>query len=848
MLPSPGRQNSRKFASISSGSLAPDPRLAPLETDIWLRVMGTPIPATTDTKKHKLVNLLCEFPRKAGAATFVRDKTTQTDYGMATSSLYRAVLRRRVQQFRQWQRRPLSTNKAEPSSPKTNSDLKNVGAESQIPTPNNVPTLPFWQRLGPFTRAAQAYGRAQRKRPLTTQLCSSLVIYFCSDISAQYMGKREYDPVRTGRSLIIGAISSMPSYKWFVWLSTSFNYPSRLLSLATKVIVNQLCFTPIFNTYFFGMQALLAGENLGEIWTRIKRTVPTSFLNSCKLWPAVTAFSFTFIPLEYRSLFAGVIAVGWQTYLSFLNRQAEEEGGKQVVAGSAPTVREPPPKPLSSGLAQLPLPDMAAPYLRARPSLSSAVRPLTTTRIAARAAPRRLASTSSSPASESLLLARLKTVLLSGLGTVSLYATYYYVTDTRASVHRWIVPPLLRAVYPDAEDAHHAGTTSLKNLYAVNLHPRERLSQSDAETPGNPLSIYVFGTELANPIGISAGLDKDADVPDALFALGAAVVEVGGCTPLPQAGNPRPRVFRVPSIDGMINRYGLNSRGADAMAARLRDRLRKFARTLGLTEQELLNEQETTGIPTGSLQPGKLLLVQIAKNKGTDEKDVNAVIRDYVYCVNRLAPYADVLVVNVSSPNTPGLRDLQSTEPLTKLLSAVVDEANRTDRKRKPKVMVKVSPDEDDDAQMEGVVQAVWTSGVDGVIVGNTTKRRTGLVPQGVKLSGKEQRALMEDGGFSGPAQFDQTLSLVGRYRKLLDSYSLQSSSGESGEGAGTGTLPAHKVIFATGGITNGKQALQVLNAGASVAQVYTGLTYGGPGTITRIKGEMREQLSVKDK
>ncbi|KAK3366502.1 hypothetical protein B0H63DRAFT_498190 [Podospora didyma] len=645
---------------------------------------------------------------------------------MATSSLYRAVFRRRVQQFRQWQRRPLSTNKAEPSSPKTNSDLKNVGAESQIPTPNN------------------AYGRAQRKRPLTTQLCSSLVIYFCSDISAQYMGKREYDLVRTGRSLIIGAISSMPSYKWFVWLSISFNYPSRLLSLATKVIVNQLWFTPIFNTYFFGMQALLAGENLGEIWTRIKRTVPTSFLNSCKLWPAVTAFSFTFIPLEYRSLFAGVIAVGWQTYLSFLNRQAEEEGGKQ-----------------------LPLPDMAAPYLRARPPLSSAVRPLTTTRIAARAAPRRLASTSSSPASESLLLARLKTVLLSGLGTVSLYATYYYVTDTRASVHRWIVPPLLRAVYPDAEDAHHAGTTSLKNLYAVNLHPRERLSQSDAETPGNPLSIYVFGTELANPIGISAGLDKDADVPDALFALGAAVVEVGGCTPLPQAGNPRPRVFRVPSIDGMINRYGLNSRGADAMAARLRDRLRKFARTL----------------------------VQIAKNKGTDEKDVNAVIHDYVYCVNRLAPYADVLVVNVSSPNTPGLRDLQSIEPLTKLLSAVVDEANRTDRKRKPKVMVK----------MEGVVQAVWTSGVDGVIVGNTTKRRTGLVPQG-------------------------------------------SSSGESGEGAGTGTLPAHKVIFATGGITNGKQALQVLNAGASVAQVYTGLTYGGPGTITRIKGEMREQLSVKDK
>jgi len=117
----------------------------------------------------------------------------------------------------------------------------------------------------------------------------------------------------------------------FVWLSENFNYPSRLLSLATKVVINQICFTPIFNTYFFGMQAALAGENVEAIWERVKHTVPVSFVNSCKLWPAVTAFSFAFIPLEYRSLFAGFIAVGWQTYLSFLNRLAEERGSSTRV-------------------------------------------------------------------------------------------------------------------------------------------------------------------------------------------------------------------------------------------------------------------------------------------------------------------------------------------------------------------------------------------------------------------------------------------------------------------------------------------------------------------------------------
>ncbi|KAK1972309.1 FMN-linked oxidoreductase [Colletotrichum sublineola] len=710
-------------------------------------------------------------------------------------------------------------------------------AEDPIPVSNTVPTIPLWQRLGPLTRAAEAYARHQRIRPLTTQLTSSLVIYFCADLSAQRISGKDYDPERTMRSLIIGAISSIPAYKWFIFLSQNFNYASRLLSLGTKVVVNQLCFTPIFNSYFFGMQAFLAGDNWDQIIERIRRTVPVSIINSCKLWPAVTAFSFTFIPMEYRSVFSGVIAVGWQTYLSFLNRQAEVVEEAEQVNGRTHA-------PLSAGQDQQLFSAMASICMR-----SSSVQPLlrfarnsttttTTTTIRPRLpsnAPRRYLSTGSGPSTESHAGSSLK-VGLYGLALAgSLYVSYLYVTDTRASIHR-LSPLMIRFIWSDAEDAHHAGTSMMKTLYDLGLHIRER-DRTLAEHPA--LATEVYGMQLSNPIGISAGLDKHADIPDALFALGAGVVEVGGCTPRPQDGNPRPRVFRVPTLDGMINRYGLNSRGADSMAITLRERVRKFARKVGATEQEVLDGE--AGVPAGSLLPGRLLAVQIAKNKETDQKDVSAVAKDYVYCVQRLARYADILVVNVSSPNTPGLRDLQAAEPLTRLLSAVVEEAAKVDRKVRPKVMVKVSPDEEEDAQVEGIVQAVCNSGVDGVIVGNTTNRRTGIVPPGVKLTAKEQKALQETGGYSGPAMYNRTLELVKRYRQKLDAKALQAGSAEEAAAIPSidGTL---KVIFATGGITNGEQALNILNAGASVAMVYTGLTYGGPGTITRIKKEIKDQ------
>lgn len=152
-----------------------------------------------------------------------------------------------------------------------------------------------------------------------------------------------------------------------LWLSNNFNYSSRILSLGTKVVVNQICFTPIFNSYFFGMQAFLAGESWQNIVERIRVTVPVSFVNSCKLWPAVTAFSFTFIPMEYRSLFAGVVAVGWQTYLSFLNRKAED--GRAMVEEEQPVAMakgvEAPPVVAESA--------QAAPRLSTRTEMATAV-------------------------------------------------------------------------------------------------------------------------------------------------------------------------------------------------------------------------------------------------------------------------------------------------------------------------------------------------------------------------------------------------------------------------------------------------------------------------------------------
>ena len=541
------------------------------------------------------------------------------------------------------------------------------------------------------------------------------------------------------------------------------------------------------------------------------------------------------------------------------------------------------------------------------------------------------------------------TSLILGFGLI-----YAYLTDTRASAHRWLVIPALRFFYPDPEDAHEAGNYALKSLWQFGLYPRER---------GNPdasgdLSIKLFGHNLSNPIGTSAGIDKHADIPDVLLAIGPSIIEIGGTTPLPQSGNPYPRVFRLPSQNALINRYGLNSEGADHIAMRLRHRVRQFADSLNLGHDEVAEQQVLNGhagVPPGSLIPGKLLAVNIAKNKFTPETDVAAVTADYVYCVEQVGRYADILVVNVSSPNTPGLRTLQRSEPLRQILTGVVDAAKKVDRAAKPAVMVKVSPDEDSDEQIMDICAAVWASGVDGVVVGNTTNRRPEPLGHLPPMTPFEKQQLLEQGGFSGPHLFERTLSLVGRYRELLNeppdfspeeqssnptkeptqSQPPARSAGKVEEEAtkmkdpllsssppdvrshhpddtttasiDTGVIPAPTVsqqststststspnqpllqlptskhfsspsspanptppisqqstsstasasssppqnspkprrplpIFATGGITTGSQAQQVLDAGADVAMLYTALVYGGIGTVSRVKGEMRE-------
>ncbi|KAI4190927.1 MAG: hypothetical protein LQ346_004831 [Caloplaca aetnensis] len=553
---------------------------------------------------------------------------------------------------------------------------------------------------------------------------------------------------------------------------------------------------------------------------------------------------------------------------------------------------------------------------------------------------------------------RLKNILLGSTIGLSLILGYYYTTDTRASVHEWLVIPCLRYFYPDAEDAHEFGNRALKALYSFGIHPRER---------GNPdargdLAIEVFGHTLQNPIGTSAGIDKHCDIPDALLAAGPAVIEIGGITPQPQEGNPKPRVWRLPSQKALINRYGLNSNGADHVAMRLRQRVREFAYHMGWgideeAEQSILDGE--AGVPPGSLQEGKLLAVQIAKNKWVADADIEAVKKDYVYCVDALARYADIIVVNVSSPNTPGLRGLQKVEPLTDILTAVVGAARKVKRKVPVEVMVKVSPDEDDEVSVRGICDAVWDSGVDGVVVGNTTKRRPDQTPNGY-LPSHEQSLMLEQGGYSGPQTFDRTVALVKRYRKMLDegsylknenespppppgqtltetqvppgasvSFPLEtqkethppttdkeiddsvardkehlkpqtaeadaesksqsifripdrnnpfsspsnaidtaeaSSSGETEHltsSASTDTMPSpsssptssapsppspsssrdRKVIFATGGVSTGADALRLLAAGADVAQIYTALVYGGIGTVSKIKEEMRDEL-----
>ncbi|KAK6354218.1 Dihydroorotate dehydrogenase (quinone), mitochondrial [Orbilia blumenaviensis] len=399
------------------------------------------------------------------------------------------------------------------------------------------------------------------------------------------------------------------------------------------------------------------------------------------------------------------------------------------------------------------------------------------------------------------------TVVKSTIAITTLALFGYYATDSRAAVHRYFVVPALRVIAPDAEDAHALGLKMLRVLWDYGLHPRDRLGMREEDDKEPFLETYVWDKRIINPIYISAGLDKNAEAVDALFALGPSIIEVGCVTPQPQTGNARPRVFRLVADKALINRYGFNSLGSDYVARKLRERVLRYAADNGMTEQDVLDN-----LPA-SLYPGKLLAVQIGKNKSVSEDDIEGVKAAYISGVKSLGLYADVLVVNVSSPNTPGLRKLQSGNTLTELLSAVVVEAKKVDKKEKPRVIVKISPDESSKQQIDDITSAIKRSGVDGVVVANTTLRRPDTLVSPPHL-------VHEAGGLSGPELFDTMRDLVKEYRRRL---------------------PRDKEIWASGGVSTGQDALDVLKEGAGVVGVYTAMIYGGAGTIGRIKEEIRE-------
>ena len=289
-------------------------------------------------------------------------------------------------------------------------------------------------------------------------------------------------------------------------------------------------------------------------------------------------------------------------------------------------------------------------------------------------------------------------------------------------------------------------------------------------------------------------------------------------------------------VKGLINRYGLNSDGAELVAARLRHRVREYAygKGYGLNENaELAVLNGEAGVPPGSLVKGKLLAIQVAKNEFTPASDLEAVRRDYVAGTSLLARYADIIVVNVSCPNEPGYRELQRVEPLMNILTGVVEAVASIDRKTKPAIMIKVSPDEDTEKQVRTICGAVRQSGVDGVIVGNTTTSRPDPRALESDLSRTEAAIMKERGGYSGPQLYNKTLSLVKRYRRELDRPMLDQTEQQqtsidqtAQQRTGRSVQPnpsARKMIFCTGGITSGQDALEVLEAGADVAMVYTG-------------------------
>jgi dihydroorotate dehydrogenase len=328
--------------------------------------------------------------------------------------------------------------------------------------------------------------------------------------------------------------------------------------------------------------------------------------------------------------------------------------------------------------------------------------------------------------------------------------------------------PLLR--WLDPEDAHRLAIRGLRLL------PPIRPRVDDAK-----LAVRAFGLNFPSPIGMAAGFDKNAEVPDALLRLGFGFVEIGTVTPQPQAGNPRPRSFRLERDEAVINRMGFNNDGAAAVLRRLAARAHHSG----------------------------IVGVNIGANKDSADR-----VADYVKLIETFAPVASYFTVNVSSPNTPGLRNLQQAPALDDLLAKVIEarERVRQNAGHSP-VLLKIAPDLSL-AELDDVVQVARSRRVDGMIVANTTVGRPSTL--------REQNRAQEQGGLSGRPLFRLSTRMVAETYVRVE-----------------GAFP----LIGVGGIDTGGAALTKIRAGASLIQLYSSLIYRGVGLVDDIKNDLASTL-----
>jgi dihydroorotate dehydrogenase len=337
-------------------------------------------------------------------------------------------------------------------------------------------------------------------------------------------------------------------------------------------------------------------------------------------------------------------------------------------------------------------------------------------------------------------------------------------------VYKSIIKPLLFKKNP--ESAHHFTFAWIKRTFNLPLVKGMITNQFSLDDPR--LEREVFGLKFKNPVGLAAGFDKDAKLIDEMALLGFGFIEIGTLTPKPQEGNPLPRLFRLPEDEALINRMGFNNGGVTAAVERLKKR-----------------------------KSNVIIGGNIGKNKVTPNENA---VDDYLICLEALHPFVDYFVVNVSSPNTPNLRDLQEKEPLKKLLSAV-KEANESKENPKP-ILLKIAPDLTG-GQLDDIVDIVQETGIDGVIATNTTIDRSQL-----KTDANEVEAIGA-GGVSGKVLAQRSTEVI-RYLAEKSNHAFP--------------------IIGVGGIFTAQDAIDKLEAGASLVQVYSGMIYEGPGMIKAIK------------